>query len=105
MGNFVKLHSRKDLISFIEDVRIDFDCMEDWENFFGFRLECDDDGNELETVSEYAKHNSFNVEPCTDEYPIIAYYTFTKENDRFGGFGIEIFDYISVSKLAVKGLR
>ncbi len=28
-----------------------------------------------------------------------------EENDRFGGFGIEIFDYISVSKLAVKGLR
>ena len=54
MGNFVKLHSRKDLISFIEDVRINFGCVEDWENFFGFRLECDDDGNELETVSEYA---------------------------------------------------
>lgn len=98
MGNFVKLNNRKDFISFVDNVRCNFSCAEDWERFFGFALQCDDDGNELETVTDYAKYDTFDTEPCENEYPVMVYHTLKNEFDRFGKFRIEIFDYIPLSK-------
>lgn len=105
MNSFVKLNRRSDYISFVEDTRDCFDCVEDWENFFGFCLECDDDGNELEDVWDYSKYDKFATEPLENEYPVVVYCTIDKGFDRFGNIDIRIFDYIPMNKLAANGLR
>ena len=105
MNSFIRLNRRSDYISFIEDMRDCFDCPEEWENFFGFCLECDDDGNELEDIWSYLKSNKFETEPLENEYPVVAYCNIDNSADRFGNFTIRIFDYIPMKKLAVNGLR
>lgn len=97
--HFLKFNNRNDFISFVEDMRDAFGCPEDWEKFFGFRLECDEDGIELETVKEYAETKCFLYEPCSNEYPVVCYTNFDSNRDRFGDFMIRIFEYISMDKL------
>ena len=67
MNSFIRLNRRSDYISFVEDTRDYFSCPEEWENFFGFCLECDDDGNELEDIWSYSKSNKFETEPIENE--------------------------------------
>ena len=105
MNNFIKLNRRSDYISFVEDMRDFFECPEEWENFFGFCLECDDDGNELEDIWSYSKSNKFETEPLENEYPVVVYCNIDNSADRFGNFDIRIFDYIPMKNLAVNGLR
>lgn len=50
MSKFYKINNRDEFISFVEKMRDNFDCPEDWEQFFGIRLKIDEDGNELETL-------------------------------------------------------
>lgn len=105
MNSFIRLNRRSDYISFVEDIRDCFDCPEEWENFFGFCLECDDDGKELEDIWSYSKSNKFETEPLENEYPVVAYCNIDNSADRFGNFDIRIFDYIPMKNLAVNGLR
>lgn len=48
MSNFYKFNNRDEFISFIEKVKGSFRCAEEWENFFGFSLPTDEEGNELQ---------------------------------------------------------
>ena len=105
MNSFIKLNRRNDYISFVEDTRDYFSCPEEWENFFGFCLECDDDGNELEDIWGYSENNTFATEPLENEYPVVVYCNIDNSTDRFGDFNIRIFDYIPMQKLAVNGQR
>lgn len=100
---FYKFNNRNDFISFVESMRDSFDCPESWEQFFGFRLMIDDEGNEIESVKDYAEHCCFLFEPCVNEYPVIAYTNIDSGRDRFGEVSIRIFDYISLNELNETG--
>lgn len=88
---FAVFNNRGDYISFVESKRNDFSCPEDWERFFGFELSINDEGEETQTVLEYAEHNTFTTEPTA--YPCIAYCNINSNEDRFGKFNIRIFDW------------
>lgn len=88
---FTVFNNRDDYISFVESKRNDFDCSEDWEYFFGFELSIDDEGEETQTVQEYAEYNAFTTEPTA--YPCIVYCNIGSNEDRFGKFSMRIFDW------------
>ena len=54
----------------------------------------DEEGNELETLKEYAEYHDIEGEPWSYEYPVIAYCNFANERDRFGNLKIRVFDMI-----------
>ena len=91
---FYKFNNRDEFVQFVKSKRNSFDCPEDWESFFGFRLETDDDGNELETLAEFACRSYFTSEPSS--YPCIAYCVIETGFDRFGKHRRYIFDIVDV---------
>lgn len=94
MSNFCKFNSRDDFLSFVESVRNSFDCAEEWESFFGFSLPTDEEGNELQSLKEYAEYYDIGNEPWSYEYPVIAYCNFANNHDRFGNLRVRVFDVI-----------
>ena len=99
MSRFYKLNNRDEFISFVEKMRDNFDCPEDWEQFFGVRLKTDEDGNELETLREYSQNDCIGTEPLEFEYPVIAYCNIDYRYDRFGKFGVRILEMESLNNL------
>lgn len=99
MNGFYKLNNRDEFISFVESMRESFACAEDWEHYFGFELPIDDEGEELETLTEYARTHSIDEEPQSCEYPVIVYCNFENEYDRFGKVTIRVFDMIPLNNL------
>lgn len=91
---FYKFNDRADFVQFVKSKRDAFDCYEDWESFFGFGLDIDDDGNELETIEEWANRAYFSSEP--NSYPCIAYCTIDISHDRFGKHRAYIFDTVNI---------
>ena len=91
---FYKFDNRSDFVQFVKSKRDAFDCYEDWESFFGFSLYIDDDGNELETVEEFACRAYFSSEPSN--YPCIAYCDIDITYDRFGKRRHYIFDMVNI---------
>lgn len=94
MSEFYEFHDRDEFISFIEKVKSSFGSAEEWESFFGFSLPTDEEGNELQSLKEYAEHHDIGNEPWSYEYPVIAYCNFTDGCDRFGNYHIRVFDVI-----------
>jgi hypothetical protein len=99
MSKFYKINNRDEFISFVEKMRDNFDCPEDWEQFFGVRLKTDEDGNELETLKEYAQEHNIDSEPWSYEYPVILYCNIAYDRDRFGRCGIRILEMESLNNL------
>lgn len=91
---FYKFDNRCDFVQFVKSKRNVFDCYEDWESFFGFRLAIDDDGNELETIEEWACCSYFSSEPSS--YPCIAYCDINVGYDRYGKHRRYVFDIVNV---------
>lgn len=90
---FIKINNYneyKELLEYLSDC---FDCNEDWEYFFGFKLKWDENtGNVLETLKEYKGE----IEYCPERFPCIVYYTFDSKRlnriDR-ADTEIQIFDW------------
>ena len=97
-NNFYKLNNRNDFVKFVKTKRDDFDCIEDWENFFGFQLQYDDETESyIETVEEFAQNGYFDNEPT--DFPCILYYVISKSFDSLGSIDIEVYDWIPLSDL------
>lgn len=99
MSNFYKFNNRDEFISFIEEVKGSFGSTEEWENFFGFSLPTDEEGNDLQSLKEYAEYHDIEGEPWSYEYPVIAFCNFADGCDRFGNYHIRVFDVIPLSDI------
>jgi hypothetical protein len=93
IGNFYRFRNRESFIEFVEHCKYDFSCIEDWENYFGFTLQTDNDGEVLQTVAEYAQSNSIKSEP--ESYPCTCFYLHEEDCDRFGDVTIQMFDFVA----------
>lgn len=96
---FAFLKSHEDFIKFIVSVEDEFNCIEDFESCFGFKLNYDDiTGESIESVIDYNKRGGeFMNEP--DVYPCVIYFMHNTSTDRFGRNEIRIFDYTKYEKL------
>lgn len=96
--NFILVRNKDEYIKFINDIKDEFDCVEDWQYYFGFELKYDEDGLPLETIFEY--HGE--IKYCPDSFPAIIYCSFNNERDRFGKFEIRIIDYATFEELGIE---
>ena len=96
--NFICVKSREEYIKFINDVKENFDCIEDWERFFGFQLKHDEETGELlETIFEYQG----DIRCYPDSFPALIYSTFDNTYDRWGELGIRIVDFATFEELGI----
>ena len=96
--NFTYIKDKQDYIQFIDSVKDEFGCVEDWEYFFGFNLKWDEEtGETLETIFEYQGE----IEYCPNSFPAIVYSWFDSGEDRCGNFGIRIVDFATFEELRI----
>ena len=70
--NIIK--SKDDMINFIENVQNFFECVEDYETYFGFERKWNEEtGDILETVREYYNRGG-NFNDIPDKYPCVVYF-------------------------------
>lgn len=97
--NFKYIKDKQDYIKFIDSVRDNFGCIEDWEHFFGFNLKWNEEtGETLETIFEYQGEIAY----CPSSFPAITYFLFDNGKDRMGDFGIRIIDFATFEELGIK---
>lgn len=97
--NFVLVKNKEEYIKFINEVQDEFGCIEDWEDYFGFKLKWDETtGDVLETIFEYQGE----IEYCPDSFPTIIYYLFGKKRDRLGDYGVSILDFATFKELGIE---
>ena len=82
---------------FIQEVEDKFDCVEQWQNFFGFELDWNEEtGEVLETIEEYKGEISYKP----NEFPAIIYSLFEVVKDyRVGDMDIRVVDFISINEI------
>lgn len=87
---------------FIQSTFDDFECPEEWEYFFDFRLKWDEETGEiLETLEEYQGE----IKNCPEEFPCILWYTNETEEGtaRVGGdLIVRQLDWISVREIIIE---
>ena len=72
---------KESYIKFID--YIDRYCFQDFiqtEAYFGIELECDEDGNYIQSILEY----NGNIQCCPERFPVVVYYRFEDIEDRVG---------------------
>lgn len=80
----------------IQELENEFDCIEEWQDFFGFELKWDEEtGEVLETIIEYEG----DIKYMPKNFPCIVYSTFEESFDRFGDLKVRLFDFIETDKL------
>ena len=73
---FTKINNYNEYKKFVESVKEEFECIEDWEYFFGFNLKWNEEtGEVLETMEEYEG----DIEYKPEKYPCIIYSLFKSE--------------------------
>ena len=98
--NFKCIKNKSEYIQFIDNIRDKFDCIEDWEDYFGFHLKWNEaTGEMLETIFDYQGE----IEYCPHSFPCILYVDMEERYDRFGAIIIRLMnvDYATFDELGI----
>lgn len=93
---FKLINNLNDYKKLIHELEKEFECTEEWQDFFGFELKWNEEtGEVLETIMEYEG----DIKYIPKSFPCIVYSTFEKSFDRSGDFKVQLFDFIEIDKL------
>lgn len=84
------INSEEEMIQFIEKTESFFDCVEEYEAYYGFERKWDEEtGEVLETVREYY-NRSGKFENIPDKYPCVIYFAYTDlDNKSYNNDGLK----------------
>ena len=97
--HFTYVKNKDDYIKFVDNVKDEFESVEEWEDFFGFNLKWNEEtGEVLETIFDYQGE----IENCPNSFPAIIYHIFDTGRDRYGDFKIQSIDFATFKELGVE---